>query len=143
MAYLRGHGWDIMALRIVSVVELVVAVCTALFTYRYDAIQLSIDNLYFSIFFVLCVAVTTVLTFLVFPPFAKKKGLLAQPKKAAVLSAEPEAAPEEEPPRRPNPFSPGFGGRKAPPAREEKAPPLGQGQAWPQEKRVRPARYPI
>jgi len=26
---------------------LVVAVCTALFTYRYDAIQLSIDNLYF------------------------------------------------------------------------------------------------
>ena len=97
MAYLRGHGWDIMALRIVSVVELVVAVCTALFTYRYDAIQLSIDNLYFSIFFVLCVAVTTVLTFLVFPPFAKKKGLLAQPKKAAALSAEPEAAPEEEP----------------------------------------------
>lgn len=113
MAYLRGHGWDIMALRIVSVVELVVAVCTALFTYRYDAIQLSIDNLYFSIFFVLCVAVTTVLTFLVFPPFAKKKGLLAQPKKAAALSAEPEAAPEEEPPRRPNPFS-GIWGTKSP-----------------------------
>lgn len=61
----------------------------------------------------LCVAVTTVLTFLVFPPFAKKKGLLAQPKKAAALSAEPEAAPEEEPPRRPNPFS-GIWGTKSP-----------------------------
>lgn len=96
MAYLRGHGWDIMALRILSIMELVLAVCTAIFTYRYDdAIYLFIDNLYYSIFFVNCTAVTTVLTFLVFPPFAKKKGLLAQPKKAVALPAEPEDSPEE------------------------------------------------
>lgn len=96
MAYLRGHGWDVMALRILSIVELAVAVCTAIFTYRYDAIYLSIDNLYYSAFFVLCTAVTAVLTFLVFPPFSKKKGLLTQPKKAADRSAAPET-PQEEP----------------------------------------------
>ena len=96
MAYLRGHGWDVMTLRILSIVELAVAVCTAIFTYRYDAIYLSIDNLYYSAFFVLCTAVTAVLTFLVFPPFSKKKGLLTQPKKAADRSAEPET-PQEEP----------------------------------------------
>lgn len=67
IASLKGHRFDIVTLRILSIVEMVLALVTAFYLTESGILVMGIQNLYFSIFFCLTVAVTLVSSFMAFP----------------------------------------------------------------------------
>lgn len=89
-AAFKGKKWDVISLRVLSVAECITAVVMGILSYQYGYISMNIANDYFNVFYVLCIAATTALVFIVHPihlPFLKKKG----------QTDEPEDKPEEEP----------------------------------------------
>ncbi len=93
VASLKGKKWDIVCVRVLSVLECIAAVVVGVMAFQHDYVSMSIKNDYFNLFYVLCTAASMALTFIVHPvhlPFKKKP---AAAETAAAEEAE-EAVPE-------------------------------------------------
>lgn len=67
IASLKGHRFDVVTLRIFCIVEMALALITTFYLTESGILVMGIQNLYFSIFFCLTVAVTLVSSFMAFP----------------------------------------------------------------------------
>mgnify|MGYP000028316333 CR=1 FL=1 len=96
----RGHGFDVITMRIFSVIELAIALFTCFYYYNFGDLLMGVENVYFRTFFCLCVAVTAVASFVVFPITWRPQWLLKvmdnQKKKrdAAAAARDTEQPPE-------------------------------------------------
>lgn len=71
-AALHGRRMDVNFLRVMAVINELLAIALYVIPAVYERIEMGVDNWYFRLFCLACVSVTTVVAFLIPPPFLKK-----------------------------------------------------------------------